>query len=77
MTVVQLPVARLLPEAKYEDSFDEELLAFKNKLGYYSQWFTKVQLLELLHSDQKPIPIEISLNDETRTFGHVFSNRSL
>ena len=59
-----------------DDSFDVGLLAFKNKLGYYSQWFTKDQVLELLHSNQKPIPIEISLGDNTRTFGHVFSNRS-
>ena len=60
-----------------DDSFDEDKLAFRNQLGYYSQWFTKNQLLELLHSDEKPIPIEITVNDETHTFGHVFSNRSL
>ena len=59
-----------------EDSFDEDKLAFKNKLGYYSQWFTTEQLQELLHSKEKPIPIRISLNDETYTFGHVFSNRN-
>jgi ubiquinone/menaquinone biosynthesis C-methylase UbiE len=60
-----------------EDSFDDEKLAFKNKLGYYSQWFTKNQLLELLHSDTKPIPINISLNNTVHTFGHVFSNRNV
>ena len=60
-----------------EDSFDEEKLAFKNNLGYYSQWFTKNQLLELLHSDVKPIPINMSLNNNIYTFGHVFSNRKV
>ena len=57
------------------DSFDEKKLAFKNNLGYYSQWFTKNQLLELLHSNVKPIPILVSLNNHAYTFGHVFSNR--
>lgn len=60
-----------------EDSFDEEKLAFKNKLGYYSQWFTKNQLLELLHSDVKPIPINMPLNNNIYTFGHIFSNRKV
>ena len=57
------------------DSFDEKKLAFKNNLGYYSQWFTKNQLLDLLHSSVKPIPILVSLNNHVHTFGHVFSNR--
>ena len=60
-----------------ENSFDEDKLAFRNKLGYYSKWFTKDQLQQLLHSNEEPIPIKISLNDETRTFGHIFSNRSV
>jgi len=60
-----------------DDSFDEKQLAFKNKLGYYSQWFTKNQLLKLLHSNTKPIPIEISLNNQMHTFGHIFSNRNV
>jgi len=60
-----------------EDSFDDKKLAFKNKLGYYSQWFTKNQLLKLLHSDATPIPISISLNNAVHTFGHVFSNRTV
>ena len=60
-----------------ENSFDEDLLAFKNKLGYYSQWFTKEQVLEMLHSEQMPIPIELSIGNETRTFGHIFSNRNI
>ena len=57
------------------DSFDGEKLAFKNNLGYYSQWFTKNQLLELMHSNVKPIPIYVSLNNHVHTFGHIFSNR--
>ena len=59
------------------DSFDEEKLAFRNKLGYYSQWFTKSQLLELLHSNVEPIPIDVSLNEHVHTFGHIFSNRNV
>jgi ubiquinone/menaquinone biosynthesis C-methylase UbiE len=58
------------------DSFDEEKLAFKNTLGYYSQWFTKNQLLDLLRSNVTPIPINVSLNEHVHTFGHIFSNRS-
>ena len=60
-----------------DDSFDEEQLAFKNRLGYYSQWFTKSQILHLLHSDAEPIPINVNLNKDVRTFGHIFSNRSV
>lgn len=60
------------------DSFDEEKIAFRNSLGYYSQWFTKNQMLELLHSDAKPIPINVSLSNEKQrnhTLGHIFSDR--
>lgn len=60
-----------------EDSFDEKKLAFKNKLGYYSQWFTKNQVLELLHSDAKPIPVNVSMNNGIYAFGHVFVNRNV
>ena len=60
-----------------EDSFDEKKLAFKNRLGYYSQWFTQNQMLELLHSNVEPIPINVILNENTHTFGHVFSNRTV
>jgi ubiquinone/menaquinone biosynthesis C-methylase UbiE len=59
------------------DSFDEEKLAFKNKLGYYSQWFTKNQLLDLLRSNVTPIPINVSLNKHAHTFGHIFLNRNV
>jgi len=59
------------------DSFDEKKLAFKNKLGYYSQWFTKNQMLDLLRSNVTPIPINVSLNKHAHTFGHIFLNRSV
>jgi len=71
-----VPMKKMIKQID-EDSFDEEKLAFKNKLGYYSQWFTQNQLLELLHSNAKPIPIQISLNKHMHTFGHVFSNRNV
>ena len=58
-----------------ENSFDEKLVAFKNNLGYYSQWFTKKQILELLHSQVKPIPINVIVENNIKTMGHVFSNR--
>jgi ubiquinone/menaquinone biosynthesis C-methylase UbiE len=58
-----------------DDSFDEKKLAFKNGLGYYSQWFTQNQMLQLLHSAAEPIPINVILDGNVRTFGHVFSNR--
>ena len=57
------------------DSFDEEKLAFKNRLGYYSQWFTQNQILQLLHSAAKPVPINVIQNENMHVFGHVFSNR--
>jgi ubiquinone/menaquinone biosynthesis C-methylase UbiE len=59
------------------DSFDEEKLAFKNSLGYYSQWFTQRQMLELMNSDAQPVPIDVILNENAHTFGHVFSNRTV
>ena len=61
-----------------EDSFDEKKLAFRNSLGYYSQWFTKNQVLELLGSNAEPIPINVSLSEEKQNshiFGHIFSDR--
>ena len=60
-----------------EDSFDEEKLAFKNSLGYYSQWFTKNQIKKLLNSEEKPIPINVSINNKSRPLGHVFVDRKL
>ncbi len=60
-----------------EDSFDEKKLAFKNGLGYYSQWFTQNQMVQLLHSAAEPIPINVTLNNNTHTFGHIFSNHTV
>ena len=57
------------------DSFDEEKLAFKNRLGYYSQWFTQNQILQLLRSDTEPVPIIAVLDGNEHAFGHIFSNR--
>lgn len=59
------------------DSFDEKRLAFKNSLGYYSQWFTKNQLKDLLGSEAEPIPIKVSVNSKTHILGHVFADRQL
>ena len=60
-----------------DDSFDEEKLAFRNGLGYYSRWFTKEQMLHLLHSSAKPVPINVVVDKCAHTFGHVFSNRTV
>ena len=57
------------------DSFDEKKLAFRNRLGYYSQWFKKIQLQQFLKSEVKPIPIDVSIDDVPRTLGHVFVDR--
>lgn len=58
-----------------DDSFDEQGRAFRNSLGYYSQWFTKDQVKELLHSDAAPIPINVSVGGRAKTFGHIFADR--
>jgi SAM-dependent methyltransferase len=60
-----------------EDSFDEEKLAFKNRLGYYSQWFTQNQMLQLLSSTVQPIPINVILDGGVHTFGNIFSDRTV
>ena len=60
-----------------EDSFDEEKLAFRNQLGYYSQWFTKNQLNNYLDSEAEPIPITVSVNNKVHTLGHIFTDRQL
>ena len=73
---IYLPMRNMVKQID-EDSFDETQLAFKNKLGYYSQWFTKEQLLELLCSDVGPTPINLSFNGAIRAFGHIFLNRSI
>lgn len=60
-----------------DDSFDEEKLAFRNSLGYYSQWFKKTQVSDLLHSSVTPIGIDLSIDGQTRTFGNIYSNRNI
>ena len=60
-----------------DDSFDEEKLAFRNSLGYYSQWFKKNQLQKFLNSDEEPIPIKVSIDEQARILGHVFVDRKL
>ena len=60
-----------------DDSFDEEKLAFRNSLGYYSQWFKKTQVSDLLHTTVTPISIDVSFDGQTRTFGNIYSNRNI
>ncbi len=60
-----------------EDSFDEKKIAFRNSLGYYSQWFTRNQIKKLLNSNAEPIPIEVSINNKIHALGHVFVDRDL
>ncbi len=60
-----------------EDSFDEQKLAFRNSLGYYSQWFTKNQIKDLLKSTADPIPIQVPINNKAQILGHVFVDRVL
>ncbi|WP_299291128.1 class I SAM-dependent methyltransferase [Nitrosopumilus sp.] len=58
-----------------DDSFDEKKVAFRNSLGYYSQWFTKSQINEFLGSTVEPIPITVDVDGNSKTMGHVFTNR--
>ena len=58
-----------------DDSFDENKVAFRNSLGYYSQWFTKNQINEFLDSSVEPIPISVNIEGDSKTMGHVFANR--
>ena len=60
-----------------DDSFDEEKLAFRNHLGYYSQWFTKKQISSLIGSNQEPIPIKVNIENKLQTLGHVFTDRQI
>ena len=59
------------------DSFDEEKLAFRNSLGYYSQWFKKTQLQKFLKSEVAPIPIKVPVDSTPHVLGHVFVDRSV
>ena len=58
-----------------DDSFDEEKLAFRNSLGYYSQWFKKTQLQKFLKSEVEPIPIEVPVDSTPHILGYVFVDR--
>ena len=58
-----------------DDSFDEQKVAFRNSLGYYSQWFTKNQINEFLDSSVEPVPITVNVEGSSKTMGHVFTNR--
>ena len=58
-----------------DDSFDEQKVAFRNSLGYYSQWFTKNQINEFLDSSVEPVPIKVKVEGSSKTMGHVFTNR--
>ena len=60
-----------------DDSFDEEKLAFRNSLGYYSQWFKKNQMQKFLNSEEEPVPIKVSIDENARILGHVFVDRKL
>ena len=60
-----------------EDSFDVKNRVFQNGLGFRSQWFTKDELKSILHSDVEPIPIEVTTNDTSHTFGNVFVDRPI
>lgn len=58
-----------------DDSFDEQKVAFRNSLGYYSQWFTKIQINEFLDSSVEPLPITVDVEGSSKIMGHVFTNR--
>ena len=60
-----------------DDSFDIDKLAFRNSLGYYSQWFKKNQLQKFLKSEEDPIPIKVSIDNKAHVLGHVFVDRKL
>lgn len=60
-----------------DDSFDEQKLAFRNSLGYYSQWFSKNQINEFLDSSVEPIPIAVDVEGTSKIMGHVFTNRPI
>ena len=59
------------------DSFDEKNRIFQNSLGFHSQWFTKNELKRMLDSDVEPIPIDVSINEVSYTFGNVFLDRNI
>lgn len=59
-----------------EDSFDVKNKIFQNNLGFRSQWFTKIELKSILHSNVEPIPIDVETDGKSYTFGNVFVNKN-
>ena len=60
-----------------QDSFDETNRVFQNGLGFRSQWFTKNELKSMLDTNVEPIPINVTINDTSYTFGNVFIDRNI
>ena len=60
-----------------QDSFDEKNRVFQNGLGFRSQWFTKNELKLMLNTNVEPIPINVTINDTSYTFGNVFVDRNI
>ena len=60
-----------------QDSFDETNRVFQNGLGFRSQWFTKNELKLMLDTNAEPIPINVTINDTSNTFGNVFVDRNI
>jgi ubiquinone/menaquinone biosynthesis C-methylase UbiE len=67
----------MMPMIKQIDqySFDETNRVFQNGLGFRSQWFTKNELKSMLDTNVEPIPINVTINDTSYTFGNVFVDR--
>ena len=60
-----------------DDSFNEKNRFFQNSLGFHSQWFTKNEVKSMLNSNVEPIPINVTINDVSYTFGNVFVDRNI
>ena len=60
-----------------QDSFDERNRVFQNGRGFRSQWFTKNELKAMLNTNAEPIPINITINETSYTFGNVFVDRNI
>ncbi len=60
-----------------QDSFDERNRVFQNGLGFRSQWFTKNELKSMLNTNVEPIPINVTIDDTSYTFGNVFVDRNI
>ena len=60
-----------------DNSFDEKNRIFQNNLGFRSQWFKQNELKSLLRTEVDPIPIDIKIDDKSRTFGNVYLDRKI